>query len=145
MCSRCRKRVAVVFIRSTQSGTDKTEGFCVKCAKELGIKPIEDLIAQTGFDDETIEKFNAEMDALIQSGDFSTDDSGRTPIINFAKLMGEGDKNEQKKDKKQAKARMKGKVSLSTSISPATPQISRSVPVKVSSTTLSDVTVSLRE
>ena len=108
MCSRCRKRVAVVFIRSTQSGTDKTEGFCVKCAKELGIKPIEDLIAQTGFDDETIEKFNAEMDALIQSGDFSTDDSGRTPIINFAKLMGEGDKNEQKKDKKQAKGKNEG-------------------------------------
>ena len=101
MCSRCHKRVAVVFIQSTQNGSSKPEGFCVKCAKELGIKPVEDLIAQTGFDDETIERFNDEMEALMQSGDFNpSDDSGRTPIINFSKLMGEGDKKDKENKKK---------------------------------------------
>ena len=109
MCSRCHKRVAVVFIQSTQNGSSKPEGFCVKCAKELGIKPVEDLIAQTGFDDETIERFNDEMEALMQSGDFNpSDDSSRTPIINFSKLMGEGDKKDKenkKKDKKSGDAK----------------------------------------
>jgi len=101
MCSRCRKRVAVVFIQSTQNGSSKPEGFCVKCAKELGIKPVEDIIASTGIDDETIERFNDEMEALIQSGDMGPmDESSRTPIINFAKLMGEGEKKNTKKDKK---------------------------------------------
>ena len=109
MCSRCHKRVAVVFIQNTQNGNTKPEGFCVKCAKELGIKPLEDLIAQTGFDDETIERFNDEMEALIQSGDINpTDDASRTPIINFAKLMGEGENKNEKKDKKSAKDKKDG-------------------------------------
>ena len=54
MCSRCHKRVAVIFMRRLDGSEEKQEGFCVKCAKELGIKPIDDIIAQTGLDDETI-------------------------------------------------------------------------------------------
>ena len=68
MCSRCHKRVAVVFIRNLQGGEEKQEGFCVKCARELGIKPIDDIIAQTGLDDETIERLNNEMQSLIDEG-----------------------------------------------------------------------------
>ena len=48
MCSRCHKRVAVIFLRTIKDGKDTQEGFCVKCAKELGIKPIDDILAQTG-------------------------------------------------------------------------------------------------
>ena len=94
MCSRCHKRVAVVFIRNLQGGEEKQEGFCVKCARELGIKPIDDIIAQTGLDDETIDRLNNEMQALMDSGEFMpNDDMGHAPLINFSKLMGEGDKN----------------------------------------------------
>lgn len=92
MCSRCHKRVAVVFIRNLQNGEDKQEGLCIKCAKELGIKPIDDMIAQTGLDDETIERLNDEMQSMIESGDLTPgDEEGGAPIINFAKLMGEGE------------------------------------------------------
>ena len=40
MCSRCHKHVAVVFITKLEGGQSKNEGLCLKCAKELGIKPM---------------------------------------------------------------------------------------------------------
>lgn len=108
MCSRCHKRVAVVFIRNMKDGEDKQEGLCIKCAKELGIKPIDDIIAQTGLDDETIEKLNGEMQAMLENGElpFGENDGG-APLINFSKLMGDGDGA--KKTKKGASKSKNGK------------------------------------
>ena len=104
MCSRCHKRVAVVFVRSLQNGEDKQEGFCIKCAKELGIKPLDDIIAQTGMDTETIERLNDQMQAMIDSGDLDlSEDMGKAPLFNFSKLMGEGDKNRKDREKKSKK------------------------------------------
>ncbi len=104
MCSRCRKRVAVVFVRSLQNGEDKQEGFCIKCAKELGIKPLDDIIAQTGMDTETIERLNDQMQAMIDSGDLEmSEDMGKAPLFNFSKLMGEGDKARKDREKKAKK------------------------------------------
>lgn len=101
MCSRCHKRVAVVFIRNMKDGEDKQEGLCIKCAKELGIKPIDDIIAQTGLDDETIEKLNGEMQAMMENGEFPMgDDSGTAPLLNFSKLMGDGATKDKKRSKK---------------------------------------------
>ena len=48
ICSRCKKNVAVVYITRLENGSTQNEGLCLKCAKELGIKPIDDVIAQTG-------------------------------------------------------------------------------------------------
>ena len=48
LCSRCQKHVAVVFITKMESGTAKNEGLCLKCAKELGIKPIDDMMKKMG-------------------------------------------------------------------------------------------------
>ncbi len=104
MCSRCHKRVAVIFMRSLQGGEEKQEGFCVKCARELGIKPIDDIIAQTGLDDETIDRLNSEMQSMIENGELSFgDEAGNAPLVNFSKLMGEGDKAKRERSKKQQK------------------------------------------
>ncbi len=104
MCSRCHKRVAVIFMRSLHGGEEKQEGFCVKCAKELGIKQIDDMIAQTGLDDETIDRLNNEMQSMIESGELSMgDDSGSAPLINFSKLMGEGDRAKKARSGKATK------------------------------------------
>ncbi|MBP3368833.1 MAG: ATP-dependent Clp protease ATP-binding subunit, partial [Clostridia bacterium] len=104
MCSRCHKRVAVIFMRRLDGGEEKQEGFCVKCAKELGIKPIDDIIAQTGLDDETIDKLNSEMQSMIESGELSMgDDSGIAPLLNFSKLMGEGEGTKKSRSKKKDK------------------------------------------
>ena len=108
MCSRCHKRVAVVFIRNMKDGEDKQEGLCIKCAKELGIKPIDDIIAQTGLDDETIEKLNGEMQAMMENGEFPMGEGdGTAPLLNFSKLMGEN--GGAKKDKKKSKKSNDGK------------------------------------
>ena len=43
MCTRCQKNVAVVFITKIEGGDTKNEGLCLKCARELGIKPVDDM------------------------------------------------------------------------------------------------------
>ena len=43
MCSKCRKRIAVVFVAKVENGNKVTEGLCMKCAKELGI-PVETML-----------------------------------------------------------------------------------------------------
>ena len=61
MCSRCHKHVAVVFITKLEGGQSKNEGLCLKCAKELGIKPIDDMIQKMGITDEDLENLTSEM------------------------------------------------------------------------------------
>ena len=60
MCSRCHKHVAVVFITKLEGGQSKNEGLCLKCAKELGIKPIDDMIQKMGITDEDLENLTSE-------------------------------------------------------------------------------------
>ena len=47
LCSRCKKRPAVVFI-ATNTNSSNTQGLCLTCAKELGIKPVTDLMDKNG-------------------------------------------------------------------------------------------------
>ena len=51
MCSRCGKNVAVVFITKIENGQTKNEGLCLKCARELHIKPVDDVIEKMGISD----------------------------------------------------------------------------------------------
>ena len=106
MCSRCHKRVAVIFLRTIKDGAETQDGFCIKCARELGIKTIDDMIAQTGLDDETIERLNGDMLSMMENGDFPNNPEnadGRAPLFNFSKLMGEGQKSERQKKKSDKK------------------------------------------
>lgn len=102
MCSRCHKRVAVVFLTRLENGETKSEGLCLKCAKELGIKPLDDMLAQTGMDDDAIEQLNSEMEAFADSIGADNMNEGendpdvpqtRTPFLNFEKLMRQGQEN----------------------------------------------------
>ena len=43
MCSRCHKRVAVVFVTKIENGNKTSEGLCIKCAKELGV-PVDNML-----------------------------------------------------------------------------------------------------
>ena len=99
MCSRCHKRMAVVFLTKIENGESKQEGLCIQCAKELGIKPINDILAQTGMDDEAIERLgeemeelmgNPDMQSLIDAAESDSDAEGRAPMLDFKKLMNEG-------------------------------------------------------
>ncbi len=71
LCTRCGKRPAVVFVSNTNSKDAPTVGYCLSCAKELGIKPVEDLINKMGISDEDLETVQDQMNTLMQSGDMS--------------------------------------------------------------------------
>ena len=102
ICSRCKKNVAVVFITKLEGGTTKNEGLCLKCAKELGIKPIDEMMQKMGISDEELEKMTSEMmtafggaegmEALAnQEQDESGEDDGRTATFPFLnQLFGAG-------------------------------------------------------
>ena len=62
MCARCHKRVAVVFITRLENGESKNEGICLKCAKELGIKPIDDILKKMGISEEDFDKMTEDAD-----------------------------------------------------------------------------------
>ena len=102
ICSCCKKNVAVVFITKLENGTTQNEGLCLKCAKELGIKPIDDMMQKMGITDEELENMTKEMmnafggaeglEALTeQGGEENGEDDGRTATFPFLnQLFGSG-------------------------------------------------------
>lgn len=66
ICSKCGKRPAVVFV-STNNSDDKPKGYCLVCAKELGIKPIEDLMNKMGISSEDLESVQDQMDSIMEN------------------------------------------------------------------------------
>jgi len=61
LCSRCKKNVAVVFFTRMENGKAVNEGLCLKCAKELNIKPVTDLMDRMGISDDDLENLSEEM------------------------------------------------------------------------------------
>lgn len=64
MCTRCKKRPAVVFVSNGIDG-QPTQGLCLVCAKELGIKPVNDIMEKMGITDEDLEAATAQMTELM--------------------------------------------------------------------------------
>ena len=96
LCARCHKNMAVVFINRIENGQSHQEGLCLKCARELRIKPIDDIISKMGINDEELDGLSSEMmeamqnlsgngDDLmnIENDDDSSDDDGKTATFPF--------------------------------------------------------------
>ena len=71
MCSRCGKNVAVIFITkmdpNNKDGATQ-EGLCLKCARQLGIKPLDQMMEQMGLNDDTIDMLSSEINSLEDLG-----------------------------------------------------------------------------
>ncbi len=61
LCSRCKKNVAVVFISKMEGDKTTNEGLCLKCAKELGLPQVDDMMKRMGISDEDLDNLNNEM------------------------------------------------------------------------------------
>jgi len=61
ICARCKRNPAVIFITRIENGHSTNEGICIKCARELNIKPVEDIISKMGLTDEDLESLTDEM------------------------------------------------------------------------------------
>ena len=71
LCSRCKKNVAVIFITRLEGGQAKNEGLCLKCARELHIKPVDDVINKMGLSDDELDGLTNEMmEALGKTATF---------------------------------------------------------------------------
>ena len=103
MCSRCGKNVAVVFITKIENGQTKNEGLCLKCARELHIKPVDDVIEKMGISDEDLESISGDMLSALSGAeellptdgeDGDEDDDGKTATFPFLNRLLGGPKSE---------------------------------------------------
>ncbi len=112
MCTKCHKRVAVVFVTRIENGNKLSEGLCIKCAKELGV-PVDNMLGDVmdkfGISPEQLESMESEVNEMIEGGnlpdlsemmnidpmsengmDGEDLEDGGAPAIDFPKLFGEG-------------------------------------------------------
>jgi len=97
LCSRCKKNVAVVFISKLENGKTVNEGLCLKCAKEIGLPQVNDLMSRMGITDEDLDTITSEMmqafggaenmEGLMEAGSDESDDEedeeGKTATFPF--------------------------------------------------------------
>jgi len=103
-CSRCKIRPAIIFVQKSVAGNVTSEGYCIKCAQELGIKPIDDIISQMNMSPEDIDALSEGMNGMIPF-EGEGDDEGRAPSIDLSSFFGnkpaEGNEKQGEADGKQ--------------------------------------------
>ena len=70
LCSRCKKRTAVVFITTMQGADQKNEGLCLPCARDLGVPQVNEYIKQMGIDEDDIEMLSNQLTELTDGESF---------------------------------------------------------------------------
>ncbi|MBO5879333.1 MAG: ATP-dependent Clp protease ATP-binding subunit, partial [Clostridia bacterium] len=118
-CARCKKRPAMVFVTRIENNETINEGICLVCAKELGIKPVDDILKNMGINEEELEGMTEEVDGMLSPIESDGEDSltdGGAPAIDFQKLFSgfgipmsnnsakQGNDKKSKKEKKNEKA-----------------------------------------
>ena len=95
LCAKCKKGIAVVFITKMENGATLNEGYCLKCARSLGIPQIDEAVKQMGFSEEDLDALSDEMSSMfgqIDQGDHDEDDmdsqTATFPLLN--QLFGSG-------------------------------------------------------
>ena len=93
LCSRCKKNVAVVYISRMENGQTVNEGLCLKCARELGLPQVDDMMKRMGISDEELDTLNNEMlqafngveniEDLPAGEDLGEEDEGKTATFPF--------------------------------------------------------------
>ena len=103
LCSRCKKRVAVVYISKIENGKTVNEGLCLKCAKDLGLPQVNDMMRRMGITDDDLDAISDEMmqafggaesmEGLIPQEDEEDDsEDGKTATFPFlSRLFGNGE------------------------------------------------------
>ena len=67
VCIRCKKRPAIIFVQRMDSNSQmKQEGYCLRCARELHIKPVEDLMKQFGMSEQDMDNMEDRMESMME-------------------------------------------------------------------------------
>ena len=92
VCIRCQKRPAIIFVQRMENGQMKNEGYCLHCAREMHIKPVDDLMKQFGMSDEDMDAMEDRMENMMQEmGDMSN-------VNPFSMMMGMGQPDQSEED-----------------------------------------------
>ena len=86
MCVKCKKNVAVVFITRVENGNTLNEGYCLKCAKSLGIPQIDQVVKQMGISEDDLEMLSDEMSSMFGQNDNESDDGSESRTATFPLL-----------------------------------------------------------
>ena len=128
-CAKCKKRPAVVFITRLENGKSINEGLCLVCAKQLGIKPINDMLSKMGVADEDLENISGEVEGMLSAVDDEgmpeNGEDGGAPAVDLGRVFGgmpfpfmnmkdKGDRKSSKSEKGKGKEKEEGKKFLST-------------------------------
>lgn len=99
MCTRCKKRPAVVFITSMNGQEKKNEGLCLVCAKELGISQVDDYMKSMGITDDDLEMLSDQLMDITDGDDFEPGGSPTMPnfLSNMLGQFGNFQKDEDEK------------------------------------------------
>ncbi|MBP3304960.1 MAG: ATP-dependent Clp protease ATP-binding subunit, partial [Oscillospiraceae bacterium] len=86
LCAKCKKNIAVVFITKVENGVTMNEGYCLKCARSLGIPQIDQAVKQMGFSEEDLDNLSDEMSNMFGQIDHDEDDmdsqTATFPLLN---------------------------------------------------------------
>ncbi len=93
MCVKCKKNIAVVFITKIENGVSMNEGYCLKCARSLGIPQIEDAVKQMGFSEDDLDSLTDEMSSMFgqnehEDGDDEEQDSRTATFPLLSQMFG---------------------------------------------------------
>ncbi len=95
LCVKCKKRTAVVFVSRMDGSKPVNEGYCLKCAKDMGIPQVNEMIKGMGMSDEDIEQFSEEFDQMSEQLGLAGEelDSQTAPSLPsfFNRLLGQSD------------------------------------------------------
>ena len=117
LCSKCKKRPAVVFLSDMTNPSAEPNGLCLVCAKEMGLKPVDDMLKRMNISDEDIEQMSEQFmdlmtldeesdDAMLNDETFDLGTAPAMPFINkiFSSLTGSEDKKADEKTEKGEKS-----------------------------------------
>ena len=91
-CAKCNARPAVIFVSKETNGKVEQVGYCIKCAREMKIKPIDDILRNMGISDEDLDNMSEELEQLMPMPE-SDDEEGTAPAVDISAIMKNG--NEQ--------------------------------------------------
>lgn len=86
MCVKCRKNVAVVFITKMENGNTLNEGYCLKCARSLGVPQIDQVVKQMGISEDDLDVLSDEMSSMFGQNETEEDDSAERRTATFPLL-----------------------------------------------------------
>ena len=119
LCTKCKKNMAVLFITKIENGVTMNEGYCLKCARSLGIPQIDAAVKQMGFSDEDLENLTDEMSSMFgqideEDSDESESRTATFPMFNQLLDNLSGEKRDlpakkQEEDQEQQTSKEKGK------------------------------------